>query len=180
MASKIPVATTVARKLGQELREYAVAALYLYVCFGALNLYREAVLAAHGAGYSSYGWAAINALILAKFILIGQTFRLGERYATRRLIYTIAIKVLLFLIVLFVLSLVENAIVGFIHGRSLSDSFTTFGGTLPQLFATCLVMLLILIPYVSFRELNSALGEGDLSKLLLQSGAVHQSARSRE
>src|SRR5579863_6559783 len=112
MASKVPVATTAARKLGHELREFAVAALYLYACFGALNLYREAILNAHRVSYSSYGWGAINALILAKFILIGQALHLGERYAIRRLIYVIAVKAVLFLIFLFVLSFIENAIVG--------------------------------------------------------------------
>ena len=78
MASKAPVAATVARKLGRELREFAVAALYLCVCFGALNLYREAILNAHGVSFSSYGWGAVNALSLAKFILIGQAFHIGD------------------------------------------------------------------------------------------------------
>ncbi len=180
MASKVPVATTAARKLGHELREYAVAALYLYVYLVALNLYRQAILNAHGVSYSSYGWGAINALILAKFILIGQAFHLGERYATHRLIYVIAVKAVLFLIFLFVLSFIENAIVGFIHGQSLSASSATFGGTLPQLLATCLVMLLILIPYLAFRELNEALGEGGLRKLLSEPRAGNQSDRRRQ
>src|SRR5579863_40712 len=180
MASKVPVATTIARKLGDELREYAVAALYLYVCFGALNLYREAILNAHGVSYSSYGWGAINALVLAKFMLVGQAMPLGDRHARRRLIYVILVKVVLLLIFLFVLSSIESAIVGFVHGQSLYASLAAFGGTLPQLLATCLIMLLILIPYVAFRELNAALGQGGLSKLLLEPGAAHQSDRSRE
>ena len=58
MASKVPVVTTAARKLGHELCEFAVAALYLYGCFGALNLYREAILNAHRVSYSSYDWRA--------------------------------------------------------------------------------------------------------------------------
>jgi len=53
MASKVSVATTAARKLGHELRDFAVAALYLYACFRALNLHREAILNAHGVSYSS-------------------------------------------------------------------------------------------------------------------------------
>ena len=174
MASKVPVAATAARKLGHELREYAAAALYLYVCFGALNLYKEAVLNAHGVSFSSYGLGAVNSLILAKFILIGQAFHLGERYATRRVIYVIGVKALLFLALLFVLSFIENVILGFIHGQRLAASFATFGGTLPQLLATCLVMLLILVPYLAFRELNEALGEGGLRKLLLESRAGNQ------
>jgi hypothetical protein len=180
MASKVPVVTTFAQRLGQELREYALAALYLFICFGALNLYREAILNAHDVSYLSYGWGAINALILAKFILIGQAVHLGERYVTRRLIYAIVVKAVLFLTLLFVLSLIEHAIVGLFHGQSISASLATFGGTVPELLATCLVMLLILIPYLASRELNEALGEGGLRKLLLESGAARQPDRSRE
>jgi hypothetical protein len=176
---KSTVATTVAQKLGHELREYALVSLYLWICFGAINLYKEAILNAHGVSYWAYGWGAVNALILGKFILIGQAVHLGERYAMRRLVYAIAVKALLFLAFLVVLSFIENAIVGFIHGQSLSASFDTFGGTLSQLLATCLVMLVILIPYLAFRELNEALGEGGLRKLLLEPRAGHHEAKSR-
>jgi hypothetical protein len=168
MAGRVPMPTTVAQRLGRELREYTAATLYLYISFGALNLYRQAILNAHGVSYSAYGWGAINALILAKFILIGQAVHLGERYATRRFVFIIAVKALLFLALLLVLSFIENAIVGLIHGQSLAVSLASFGGTLPQLLATCLVMLLILIPYLTFQELNEALGEGGLRKLLLE------------
>jgi hypothetical protein len=180
MASKVPVVRTFAQRLEHELREYTLTALYLFICFGALNLYREAILNAHDVSYLSYGWGAINALILAKFILIGQAVHLGERYATRRLIYAIAVKAGLFLVFLLVLSLIEHAIVGLFHGQTLSASFATFGGTVPELLATCLVMLLILIPYLAFRELNEALGEGGLRKLLLEPRAERQSDRLRQ
>ncbi|HLY03025.1 MAG TPA: hypothetical protein VKR56_11105 [Candidatus Cybelea sp.] len=170
-------ATSVARKLEHELREYAVAVLYLTVCFGAINFYSDALLNAHGVSYWSYGWGLIKALILAKFILVGQTLHLGERYATRRFIYVVAVKALVFLVFLVILSFVENAIVGFFHGQGLSASSATFGGTLPLLLATCLIMLLILIPFLAFRELNEALGEGGLRKLLFEPRAGRRRAR---
>jgi hypothetical protein len=179
MTSKMP--TTVARKLGHELYEYGLVSLYLWVCFGALNLYQEAILNAHGVSYASFGWGAINALILAKFILIGEALHIGDRYATRRFIYVVAVKSSLLLLFLFVLTVVEHTIVGLIHGQSLTMAFATLGGgALPQILATCFVMLLILIPYVAFRELNEVLGEGGLRKLLLEPRAGLRSGNRQE
>ncbi len=45
MDSRISSAVTVAQKrLGHELRQYALIFVYLYVCFGALILYKMAIL----------------------------------------------------------------------------------------------------------------------------------------
>jgi hypothetical protein len=62
---------TFAQKLKHELREYALLSAYLYVCFGALILYKMAILGEVGVSYTLAGLAAIKALILAKFILLG-------------------------------------------------------------------------------------------------------------
>ena len=69
---------------------------------------------------------------------------------------------------LFVLSIIEEAIVAVIHGRPISAAVIDVGGgTLPETLASCLIMLLILIPYVAFRELSEVLGEGRLRQILL-------------
>src|SRR5689334_11354180 len=55
------------QRIKHELKEYGAVCLYLYVCLGALILYKEALLRAEGINYTSYGLAAIKALILGKF-----------------------------------------------------------------------------------------------------------------
>jgi hypothetical protein len=160
---------TIAQRAKQELREYALLSLYLFVCFGALILYKAAILDEEGISYLPSGLAAIKALILAKFIMLGQMIRLGDRRRGGRIAYVIAYKALLYLILLLVLSVLEEVVVGLIHGRSVAASFAEFGGAkLPQTLATSLIMLLILIPYLASRELNVALGEGRLWTLLLE------------
>jgi hypothetical protein len=167
MDSRSPSAAAIGHKLGHELREYAVVAAYLYICFGALILYKTAILHAAGIGYMPLGLAAIKALVLGKFILVAQAVKIGDRYVRRRFIHVIVNKSLLFLAVLFVLSVIEEAIVAVIHGRSIVSSFADVGGsTLLQILASCLVMLLILIPYLTFKELDQVLGEGRLRQIL--------------
>jgi hypothetical protein len=83
---------------------------------------------------------------------------------------------------LLVLSIIEEAIVAVIHGQTISASVVyVAGGTLPETLASCLIMLLVLIPYLAFRELNEVLGEGRLRQILLdhRTGSTHAS-RSKQ
>jgi hypothetical protein len=168
MSSNIPSAAAVGRKVGHELKQFALISAYLYVCFGALILYKWAILRAEGIDYAPYGFAAIKALLLAKFILMGHMARIGDRYKRRRLIYVIAHKSMLFLFMLLVLTAIEEVVVGVVHGQTIAGSLADFaGGSLLQVLAICVLMLLILIPYLAFKELGEVLGEGRLRQILL-------------
>jgi len=169
-----PPAATVTQRLRHELREFATLSLYLYVCFGALLLYKTAILRGAGISYAPYGLAVVKALILAKFILLGQMAHIGDRYEKRRFIHVIIYKSVLFLILLNVLSVLEECIVGLIHGRALADSLADVWGSALQFFSQSMIMLLILIPYIALKELDDVLGEGGLRQLLVQ----HRSGRA--
>ena len=45
------------QRVAREVREYAVISLYLYVCLGALLLYKGALLRAEEISYAPYGRA---------------------------------------------------------------------------------------------------------------------------
>ncbi|ASP93922.1 hypothetical protein GHK61_20955 [Sinorhizobium meliloti] len=160
---------TIAQRAKRELKEYALLSVYLYVCFGALVLYKLAILGSQGVHVSAFGVPVIKALILGKFILLGHAMKLGERYGRLRLVSVIAYKAGLYLLLLIVLSIVEEAIVGLSNGRTIAATLAEVGGAkLPELLATSMVMLLILIPYLASREFAVALGEGRLWDLLLE------------
>ena len=48
---------SLAQRVAREAREYAAITLYLYVCLGALLLYKGALLRAEEIGYAPYGRA---------------------------------------------------------------------------------------------------------------------------
>lgn len=181
MNSKVPKGTAIAERAVHELREYARVSVYLYVCFGALILYKTAILHGQGVSYEPWGIAIVKALILGKFVLLGQAAGLGDRYESRRLIYVIAHKALLFLILLLVLTVIEEIVVGLIHGRAVAASLSLFlGDMLLQTLATCAVMLLILIPYLAFRELEEVLGAARLREILFEPRAGLRAASRRQ
>jgi hypothetical protein len=145
-------------------------ALYLYVCLGALQLFKDASLHAQGIHYAPYGVAAVKALILGKFMLIGHALGIGERDDAEPLIYPILRKSLSFVALLFVLDLLEEVGVGALHGRPVIDSFFAIaGGTGLQIAAACILLFLVLLPYFAYRELGRSLGEGTLWRMLFES-----------
>jgi hypothetical protein len=185
MNNKSMSAATVGRRLGHELLQLGLIFAYLYICLGAIILYKMAILRGQGISYTPYGVAAVKALLLAKFMLMGHAARLGERYGRRRFIHVVANKAILFLILLLILSVIEEIAVGVIDGRTIIASLADVAGdTLPQLLAGCFIMLLVLIPYLAVRELSEVLGEGKLRQIVLEyrtgsrsgSGHSHQHA----
>jgi len=157
-------------KLHRELREYAIISIYLFVCLGAVLLYRTAVLDEHGIDAWKMGAAVGKSLILGKFILIGQAMRIGERRDSSTVFRAIMIKALLFLVLLLVLSTIEEAIVARVHGHAIGHALAERFAVL-QLLASSFVMFLILIPYFAFMEIDEAMGGGKLRKLLFSKNA---------
>ncbi len=165
-----------ARKFGREIRQHAGISVYLYLCFGALPFYKVAILKGQGVSYAPYGIAAIKALVLGKFILLGHMAGLGDRYKRCNAISVIAYKSLTFLFMLLVLTVVEELVVGLIHGETVAASLATFlGGSSLRLLATSVIMLLLLIPYIAFGELREALGDARLRQIMTEPHAGRRS-----
>jgi Na+-transporting NADH:ubiquinone oxidoreductase subunit NqrD len=142
-------------RVREELRNYAIVAAYLYVCFGAILLYKTALLREEGVAFLPHGLAAIKALILGKFILIGEAVGVGARVQPRSLFSAIAASTALYFLLLIVLSVVEELVVGKMHGHSLGETITELrehAGL--EMFANSLLMLLILVPLIAFKELR--------------------------
>jgi hypothetical protein len=158
--------TRMCPRLLEEMRKVVIATLYLYVCFAAILLYRMATLHAYGVEYAPWGVAAIKALVLAKFILIGRATGLGNRYQHRPLIYPILHQSVLFVIMLIMLSIAEEVIKGFFHGQSFMASVSDVGTAL-QIVSVTLLLWLVLLPYLGMVRLNEYLGDNKLRRMLL-------------
>lgn len=165
-----PGKPSLAQRLRHELREYAIVAAYLYVCLVTVLLYRVAVLGESGEVTPlPFGLAAVKALILGKFVMVGQAVGIGSRGRARSLLHLIARKSLLLWLLLVVLSVLEELVAGLVHGRALTTTLAEYGARSGlELFASSLMMLLILIPFVAVSETSQALGPGVLMRTLLK------------
>jgi hypothetical protein len=149
-----------------ELKEFAIIAAYLYICFTAILYLKASILRAHGIEFAPFGFAFVKALICAKFVSVGHILRVGERFKSLPLIWPTLYKSFTFLILLLALNALEEIIAGLIHRRAIADSLAEFGGgTLDQLIATSIVGLLILMPFFAFRSLGELVGERNLVRV---------------
>ncbi len=177
MSSGVPAAKSVGQRITDELKEFLVLAAYLYVCFTALAYLKAAILQAHGIAFAPFGFAAVKALICAKFMSLGHALHMGERYKNRALIWPTLYRSLVFVALLLVLSALEEVTTGIIQHRTLLDSISSVGGgTLDQLIATSFVVLLILIPFFAFRTLGEVVGEDNLVRVFFHGRASPDTA----
>jgi hypothetical protein len=158
-------ATTYQRAL-HELKELAILTVYFYITLGAVILMKTAVLQDEGIDYVPWGIAIVKAVVLAKFMAVGEALKIGERFRTRPLIWPTLHKAFAFLLLLVVLTIIEEIVVGLFHHRSVAASLGEFtGAKLYETIAGIIIMLLVLIPYCGFRVLNEALGGDRLTRM---------------
>jgi len=94
----------------------------------AFTQYRRFILAAHDITYTNYWVAVIEALILAKVIMIGDVLRLSRGLEDKPLIYPTLYKSVVFTLFVAVFTLFEHAIKGLWAGRGSREvSLTTLG-----------------------------------------------------
>jgi GYF domain 2 len=169
-----PQKPTLAQRARHELAEYLAISAYLFVCFGSLLFYKSAILHSDGIEFAAFGLALVKALILGKFILVLQAVGVGERGdKSGILLVEILKKSLLFLILLVTLNAIEEITMGFFHGRATREVLGEMaGGTLREAIAVCALLLLVLIPYFSFRSLAARLGHGVLWKHFTDRGSA--------
>jgi GYF domain 2 len=161
---------TLVQRARRELYEYLVVSAYLYVCFAALIFYKASILRGEGIEFTAFGLAIVKALILGKFLLLLEAFKIGEdKKHARSALANILTKSLLFSLLLFAMTVVEELIVGHFHGRESREVLREIaGGTWQQALAIAILLFLILIPFFGYQEVAARLGKGKLSKLLTE------------
>jgi hypothetical protein len=160
---------TAKERVVREVRRFLFIFLYLYVLFGLFTIHETIVLAQYHIRFTDYGFALVNALVLAKVMLVAEELRLGHRFENRPLIYPVLIKSVLFAIVFIVFRVVEGVLIGLWNGKALLASVPSFGGGgLDGIFSVGIIMSFALIPFFAFTEVSRVLGPGVLRALILK------------
>ncbi|MCU0230543.1 MAG: hypothetical protein MUC67_04095 [Acidobacteria bacterium] len=169
---------SVKERAREELRRFLIVSAYLFVCLLAILVYRMVLLHDRGLHSLSLGFAAGKALILGKFLLIGEAVDVGRRVRARTLLERIAYRVVLMGLLLIVLTIVEEVVVGWFHGHSVSQTLAEMlAQSVPMILTHCVLMLLILVPLITFTEVDAALGVGTLRRVLLAPPTAERDAR---
>ncbi len=160
---------TLKQRAYHEMREFLTISLYLWVVLGLFILYRSVILTEYRISFVAHGIALINALALAKVMLVARRINLGEKANSAPLIYPILLKSAIFSVVLAGFKILEDTIVGSYRGESFHRSVAELaGGTWQAILTLTVLLFVILIPLCAFTELQRVFGKGTLEQILFR------------
>ena len=157
---------TIRQKAYHEFKEGLLIALYLWLVLGLLVVHKSMILAEEHIDYTYHGLALINALALAKIMLVAKHLHWDNRLRNAPLIYPTLLRSAFFTLVLAGFKIFEDAIIGFYRHESLRQSIADLGGgTWKGVLTLVLLIFAMLIPFVGIGELGRVLGEGKLASI---------------
>lgn len=152
----------------EEFRKYAFVSVYLWICFASISLYKAAILESEGISWAPLGFAVVQALVIGKFILIGDALKAGQKTMEHPLLHRVAWRTLMMLLVLIVFKVLEEAVVALIHGTPIASLIVEITARpIWVTFAPVLLMLLILVPMITTAEIQRTVGAERFRKVLL-------------
>jgi len=160
---------TLKEKAAHELVQFVAIFLYLAFFFCALATYSMLLLKEFNVSYFTYGFALINALVIAKVILIGEYAHLGKKHEAKPLLQAAVYKAFLFTLLVLGFHIVEEVIRLLLHKENLARALHEI--RIDDLLGRSLVVFCTFITLCAFRELQRVLGEDKFSALFFRTGA---------
>ena len=151
-----------------EFARFATMFAYLWAMFGLFQIHQYVVLAQQHIPFTQFGVAFLNALVLAKVMLVADDLRLGEWRGRRPLIYPVLLRSALFAVVFIVFDIVEKTLIGVFHGKAVAESIETPGrdGILGVILVA-IIIAVALVPFFAFVEVGRLMDPGELTRILL-------------
>jgi hypothetical protein len=170
MPSQHPGKNNLKQKVKHEFEELAILSAYLAFFFCGLATYSMLLLDKFHISYFAYGTALINALIIAKVILIGEAVHAGKKFEAKALVYSALWKAFVFAWLVFAFHLVEEAIKDLIHGAGFGAAFHDI--RIYDLLVRTGLIFCLFIPLFLFRELRRVVGDEDFRALFFHPGSA--------
>jgi hypothetical protein len=168
MTSKDPTAPGFKKKAARELKDFAWISLYLAFFFCVLSTYSMLLLRKYEISFLNYTFAIVNALIIAKVILIGRMVHLGQSSETRPLFQTILYNSFVFGLLIFAFHFFEEFIKRLIHGKPFGTVWHEVN--VNDMIARSMIVFCAFIPLFAFMELGRVMGEDKLHALFFKPG----------
>jgi hypothetical protein len=162
--------TSVKQKVANEFEELAIITLYLAFFFCALATYSMLLLDKFHISYFVYGTALLNAVVIAKVILIGEAVHAGTRFEGKALLNSAIWKAFVFGLLVFAFHILEEMIKHLVHGKGLAGAFHNI--RIDDLLARTVIIFCTFIPLFAFRELRRVMGQDSFRALFFHSTAA--------
>jgi len=159
----------VKQKFFHEITVFYLYTFFLYLLFGTFITYERLLLGYYGNSHIRYGYSLLEALILAKVIMIGEAAKIGEKYKYHPLIIPVIYKTLAFSLLLLIFNLLEHYIIGYFAGRTFMQTYyIIMHQKMNIMLAKTFIMIIIFAQFFVMLELSRALGENKLAALFFK------------
>jgi len=143
----------------EELKAYWLITLYLWLFLGCFTVYRRLILAESGVAYLNYGVALIEALVIAKVVLIGRIFGFTRRFDDAPLIVPVLYKSAVFALLVMLFGVIEKLVVGWFHHQGLFGGLHEIAETgAYEIGARALMLTVAFVPFFAFTEIGRRIG----------------------
>jgi hypothetical protein len=160
------------QKAAEELRLMLLVSAYLAAFFGAFLTYRRLISREFGVTSFHYGFALIEALIIAKVILIGKALGLEKTDSRRTMAFSVLRASVLYGLLVGVFAILEHIIEGLVHGKTLAASLEALlSQGIYEILGKTLVLFVAFIPFFAFWEVGHLTGDQKLFDLFFRKRA---------
>ncbi|MFO0963867.1 MAG: hypothetical protein U0625_13320 [Phycisphaerales bacterium] len=158
----------IVEKTKEELRLMIPATIYFLMALVIVTWVRELMIAGTGQSLGQSASMLIAALVLAKAVLIADLLPFMRRESTKPLVWIIAIKSSMYLVVATAVHLLERAIECWRHAPDFSAAWDEVLHQISwtQFLALHIVLALFMIAYSTMRELTHVLGAAKMKALM--------------
>jgi hypothetical protein len=152
-------------RAANEAKRFVIVFLYLWVLLSLFALHKSIILNEPSLSVGQ-GFAIVNALVLAKIMLLGEAFNLADNLKSKPIVYPVIFKSAAFAVLLMGCHALEEIAVGLWHGENFASSVSHLGGgTALRIFIIGLIMFVVLMPFFAFSEIGRDIGEHELYRL---------------
>ena len=154
-------------KVKHEFQTYLWLSAYLYVVFGAIIVFKAAVLRDQGLAFAPWGIAIVKALVLAKFLMVAEMLVERRRRGPRPFPFAVAQRTIVLGLALLVMTIIEEWLVGLYHGRPLAETLgEIFGPRWREFVASAVLVTMALVPYVGLQRVRESMDEDSWRRLM--------------
>ncbi|MER2510488.1 MAG: hypothetical protein ABTQ27_17290 [Amaricoccus sp.] len=161
-------ALTLRQRAVAAFRRFLVLFLYLWALFALFVLNEGALARSHGSPVVLQGFALLNALVLAKVMLVAEHFDFSRGLRRRPRVYAVLFDAALCTALFMVFHIAERVVAGKLRGESLSASMPSFGGGgLAGVLIVSAIAFVSLLPFFTFKHVSRAVGPDRMKAILL-------------
>ncbi len=153
----------------RQARSFLFLFLYLWVLLGLFVLNQALVERAHGNAVTFQGFAFLNALVLAKVMLVIEELEVARWLRGRPLILVILYEAVICTLFFLVFHVIERSVIAKFSGHAITaGAVEVGGGGLVGALIVSIILFVSLLPFFAFKNVTRAIGADRMRQILFR------------